>query len=287
VAGSNIFAGTYNGIFLSTNNGANWTQVNNGLTDTTIVSFAVSGTNIFAGTNNGVYLSTNNGINWTRSNNGLPNSRVYSLTVSGTKIFAGMGTGIYLSTNDGTNWTLMNNGLGNSTVYSFAVSGSNIFAGTDGNIFLSTNNGSNWVQVKKNLPQTYVSSLAIIGSDIFAGTDMNGVWMSPISELTGISKEPNALPNVYSLSQNYPNPFNPSTTISYRLKESGFVKLNIYDIKGSLIKTLVSQTQEPGSYETQFNAKDLASGIYFYKLEVFNKGSSPVYSEIKKLVLLK
>jgi len=94
-------------------------------------------------------------------------------------------------------------------------------------------------------------------------------------------------PSSFTLYQNYPNPFNPSTTISYRLNEKGFVKLMIYDIKGSLIKTLVSQTKDPGSYETEFNAKGLASGVYFYRLEVFGKNSSPAYSDIKKLVLLK
>jgi hypothetical protein len=61
----------------------------------------------------------------------------------------------------------------------------------------------------------------------------------------------------------------------------------VYDIKGSLIKTLVSQTQNPGFYETQFNANGLASGVYFYRLEIFGKNNSPVWSEIKKLVLLK
>jgi hypothetical protein len=108
-------------------------------------------------------------------------------------------------------------------------------------------------------------------------------YLSPIS---GVSDDKYSLSS-FTLYQNYPNPFNPSTTISYRLKETGFVKLNVYNITGKLIKTLVSQTQNPGSYETQFNAKGLASGIYFYRLEVFGKGSSPVVSEIKKLVLLK
>jgi hypothetical protein len=94
-------------------------------------------------------------------------------------------------------------------------------------------------------------------------------------------------PSSFTLYQNYPNPFNPATTISYRLKEKGFVKLDVYDITGKLIKVLVNQIKDPGLYETEFNAKGLASGIYFYRLEVFTKGSSPVHSEIKKLVLLK
>lgn len=94
-------------------------------------------------------------------------------------------------------------------------------------------------------------------------------------------------PTAFTLFQNYPNPFNPTTTISYRLNKNGFVKLNVFDIKGSLIKTLVNQTKAPGSYETVFNAKGLASGIYFYRIEVFGNGSTPVFSDMKKTVLLK
>jgi hypothetical protein len=108
-------------------------------------------------------------------------------------------------------------------------------------------------------------------------------YLSPIS---GVNDDKYS-PSSFTLYQNYPNPFNPTTTISYRLKETGFVKLNVYNVTGKLIKSLVSQTQNPGSYETQFNAKGLASGIYFYRLEVFGKNSSPVFSEIMKLVLLK
>ena len=68
VSGTNLFAGTGGGVFLSTNNGTSWKQVNNGLMDTNILSLAVSGTNLFAGTyGSGVFLSTNNGASWTQS----------------------------------------------------------------------------------------------------------------------------------------------------------------------------------------------------------------------------
>jgi hypothetical protein len=91
----------------------------------------------------------------------------------------------------------------------------------------------------------------------------------------------------YKLYQNYPNPFNPSTIISYRLKEKGYVKIMIYDIKGSLIKVLVNETKESGYYETEFNAKGLASGIYLFRIEVIGKGNIPVFTDMKKTILLK
>jgi len=93
VSGTNLFAGTDGGgVFLSTDNGTNWTAVNNGLPDnTSVYAFAVSGTNLFAGTSGGVFLSTDNGTSWTPVNNGLtyPYPHVYALAASGTNLFAG------------------------------------------------------------------------------------------------------------------------------------------------------------------------------------------------------
>lgn len=128
VSGSNIFAGSDNGIYLSTNDGLNWTLILP--TDSWVYALIVNGTNIFAGTlGGGVYLSTNNGTNWTQK--GMAGNDVFSLIVSGSNIFAGtLWGGVYLSTNNGTNWTQVNNGLPSNTgVSSFAVNGTNIFTG--------------------------------------------------------------------------------------------------------------------------------------------------------------
>jgi len=180
VSGRNIFAGTYGGgVFLSTNNGTSWTQVNNGLTNTVVLSLAVSGTNIFAGTYGGVFLSMNNGASWTQVNNGLTNTWVRAIAVSGTNIFAGTSGGVFLSTNNGTSWTQVNNGLTNTNVRSLAVSGTNIFAATyGGGVFLSTNNGTSWTQVNNGLTNTWVYALTVSGTNIFAGTEGGGVFLS-------------------------------------------------------------------------------------------------------------
>ena len=173
----NIFAGTDSGVFISTNNGINWAQVNNGLPNTTVFSLTKSVTDIFAGTEGGIYLSTNDGENWTLKNNGVTINPVLSLTVKDTNIFAGTFGGVFLSTNKGTNWTKVNNGLIPSYIWSLTVVGSNILAGTMGyGVFLSTNNGANWAQY--GLATSYVRSLIISGSDIFAGTIGHGIFLS-------------------------------------------------------------------------------------------------------------
>lgn len=101
------------------------------------------------------------------------------------------------------------------------------------------------------------------------------------STLVGVNKRINSLPSGYALEQNYPNPFNPSTTLSYSIPNQGMVELKIYDVLGREVATLVSKEQQAGSYEVQFDASRLTSGIYFYQL------SSEGYVESKKMVLLK
>ena len=101
----------------------------------------------------------------------------------------------------------------------------------------------------------------------------------------------------YRLYQNYPNPFNPSTKISYRLKERGYVKLYVYDIKGELVSVLVNKTQEAGFYEVDFSVavgsgqsavgNQLSSGIYIYQLMVKNENNIPVFTDMKKMLLIK
>jgi hypothetical protein len=85
----------------------------------------------------------------------------------------------------------------------------------------------------------------------------------------------------YKLYNNYPNPFNPSTKIKYSVAENTFVSLKIYDVAGSEVATIVNQEQTAGDYEVDFNAVNLTSGVYIYKL---NAGS---FVETKKMILMK
>ncbi len=93
--GSNFFAGTYSGVFLSTNNGDIWTAINACLTDSAVTCFTVSGSNVFAGTAHGVFLTTNNGTNWTEVNTDLMDSSITALTVSDSFLFAGTTSGVW------------------------------------------------------------------------------------------------------------------------------------------------------------------------------------------------
>jgi hypothetical protein len=104
-------------------------------------------------------------------------------------------------------------------------------------------------------------------------------------EIFGI-KQISMIADKFSLYQNYPNPFNPSTKIKYSIPYTSnllySVKLTVYDITGRVVAVLINQVQRTGVYEADFNANNIASGIYFYRLSVDDK-----FSEVKKMVVLK
>jgi hypothetical protein len=90
-----------------------------------------------------------------------------------------------------------------------------------------------------------------------------------------------ALPKVYALEQNYPNPFNPTTTIRYALPKQSHVVLEVYDILGRQVKTLVNEMERAGEYSVVFDGRSLASGVYIYRIVADH------YTAVKKLLLEK
>jgi len=97
----------------------------------------------------------------------------------------------------------------------------------------------------------------------------------------GINQIGTEIPERYQLMQNYPNPFNPMTSIEFSIPKQGFVRLNIYDITGRLISTLLNENKSEGSYRIQFDASKLSSGVYFYKMESGN------FVSVKRMILVK
>jgi hypothetical protein len=93
--------------------------------------------------------------------------------------------------------------------------------------------------------------------------------------------KPVAPPTSYSLLQNYPNPFNPFTTIEFDIPETQFIRLVIYDILGREIAVLVNGQLQPQKYKIQWNAANVSSGVYFYKLTGDN------FNDVKKMILIR
>ncbi len=100
-------------------------------------------------------------------------------------------------------------------------------------------------------------------------------------ESSGVNTIVQYLPNEFILHPNYPNPFNPTTTLSYNLPFAGHVRLQIYDILGRHVSTIVDTRQSAGQHKIIFDASNLSSGVYFYQLKTSN------FQDIKKMVILK
>jgi len=96
-----------------------------------------------------------------------------------------------------------------------------------------------------------------------------------------IANERDGIPTAYKLNQNYPNPFNPTTNIQFQLPKSGNVTITIYNILGQVVTTLVNRRMEAGVHTITFDARNYASGVYFYRIH------SGDFTKAKKMMLLK
>jgi hypothetical protein len=110
---------------------------------------------------------------------------------------------------------------------------------------------------------------------------MEFILTNKFDEVMPVVNEESKIPDEYNLEQNFPNPFNPSTTIRYSLPEDSYVTLRIYNLLGEEVSTLINTQQKAGRYEINFDASQLASGVYIYRLEAAN------YTASKKLMLMK
>ncbi|MGA9292680.1 MAG: T9SS type A sorting domain-containing protein [Ignavibacteriaceae bacterium] len=218
---------------------------------------------------NGIYCSTNNGTNWTNVNDGLTDLSIRSLVIYKNILYAGTyGHGVFLSSDDGDNWKAINKGLSNYPIFSLFISDTTFFAGNSMAVFSSQNDGNDWIEWKNGFPYApVISSIVVQDSIVFAGTWVEGVWSLSLSNiLTDTYEKKYQIISEFSFSQNYPNPFNPTTTITYSLPKNSFVTLKIYDLLGREVTTLVNEEKHSGSYKITWNAEDNPSGIYFYKL---------------------
>jgi hypothetical protein len=278
-------------LWKSTNAGATWDSAGMYLAQVASEAgwnnaMSLIGNNVWFGTNSTkVYHSTNYGAtgSWTA---GVTTGNINTYAVWFTSATNGMCTGALdqISTNGGSTWT--NGGTVGGTGNMTAVGGigSNYWLTRGNNIYGSTNFGSTWTGAG------YTGTTALWGINITTATNgcLTG-WAvgatGTIVKLTGIpvgiSNNHNEIPLVYSLSQNYPNPFNPSTSISFALPTAGNVELKVYDVLGREAASILNEFRPAGSYRVEFNASNLASGVYYYTIRSDN------FSDTKKMVLIK
>jgi hypothetical protein len=131
-------------------------------------------------------------------------------------------------------------------------------------------------------PTNIAEELFIKDHKIFVAGGPTGLYvLSFDSTIVNIEDGENKLLDDYNLSQNYPNPFNPKTTIEFSTGKAGFVKILVYNTLGQKIETLINEFKNPGTYEVQFDATNISSGVYYYRIE------SGTFSKVNKMIVLK
>jgi len=300
ITDTTIYATTDSAVFLSNNLGTSWTKYNNNeLASYAIYSLIVmpdgiNNARLFATTSEGIFISTNNGVNWTVVNSEARN--YYGLVVNHNKItgeanfYATDGRSIFRSTDNGVHWTTAGDFGPDIVIYCLAVSDSVLFAGTDrSGVGYSLDYGKNWMNGNYGFPSSdmRIYMLLVSSNYLYAATSSSvgsssSVWRRPLSDIvTGIVDNHKENPSEFVLRQNYPNPFNPTTTISFSLPNRVYVSLKIYDSIGREIKALISEELSAGNHTHIWNASDMPSGVYFYRLQ------TGTFSETKKLILIK
>lgn len=134
---------------------------------------------------------------------------------------------------------------------------------------LQTNNYKN-INVHSNSCPEFTDIDNDTDPDLFIGNIKGGLYYFRNDDVIGINNVSDKVPSDFRLYQNYPNPFNPSTTIKFDLTSISNVKLTVYDISGKAVEVLLNTRITPGSYEYTWNADNVASGIYFYRMETDN-----------------
>ncbi len=147
---------------------------------------------------------------------------------------------------------------------------------------------SGWQERRYTLPSAGATGRFAINYRVASGgpsganSDYIGVdFIRLLGPLVGITPINNLVPKNYSLEQNYPNPFNPTTNINFSIPNSGLVKLVVFDVSGREVATLVNEVKPAGNYVVDYDASNLSSGVYFYRIDAGN------FTETKKMLMIK
>jgi len=155
---------------------------------------------------------------------------------------------------------------------------------------LVVDNSGNAYLIGQTLSTDFPTSTPIQATN--SGSVETFVVKIDLGDLTSVQENHAGMPAVFNLEQNYPNPFNPSTTIRFALPEAGSVTLQVYTLTGQLVRQLANGKYANGRHEVVWDGRDhrgvaMASGIYFYRLEVHKQNGDAPFTETHKMVLVK
>ncbi len=256
----------------------------------TVTTIAVSPVNpdvIYAGTDDGnVWVSEDYAVSWTDVSSNLPRRWVTRVVPdpadANTAYVAFSGRRWFdyepriLRTRDlGNTWQDISEDLVDAPVNAFAVDPTDVrrlFAGTDLGAYMSTDDGQNWTLLGNGMPLVSVYDMKIFYDgqtlQLVAGTHGRSMYTLDLSTVPSTTQPPAAPIEMATLSGAYPNPFDHQVTLEYSLSRRGTATLDIYDVTGRQIRTIVNTARSAGTHRAVWNARAVASGTYFARLTV-------------------
>ncbi len=290
-----IITGYGKTLLKTTNGGNSWFSIANIIWEVDFFASTVINADLYfaTGTDSYIIKTTNGGANWIPYTHGAVNPLFTIDFIDDNTGFATGCCGMFMTTtNSGTNWTYelyLSQGF-TFTSLKFVNSLTGFCSGGNGMIYRTNDKGVSWDSTVTGTNEILYSLFMVNPDTGWAvgnfGTILKTTNGGGSGYPIGIEPLSNIIPSDFILHQNYPNPFNPETTIKFSLPEQDErkgknVNLSIYDITGKLVSVLINEALKTGEYEIGFNAADLPSGIYLYRLEY---GS---FTDSRKMVLLK
>lgn len=283
--GDSLYAGTSNnGIYVrNLQTTSSWSTFNAGLFQLGTISIAASGTNVIASVGYYLFARPQAASQWTDVSVDSIQRYVFETLALGQNLYVGTDNGVYRGTLDAQNWERADiAAFPNQDIVALTAHGSRLIAGLSyfGQhwIFSTDDYGATWDFRTHELAEGW--DLFVSGNRLWAGRS-DGLWYIDMDIWTGIEIPELTIPTEFDLSQNYPNPFNPATRIAYQINQPAQVNLDVFDIHGKHIETLISEYKNAGKFEVNFDGSHLASGIYVYRLRVDNDMIS------RKMILVK
>lgn len=292
-SGHNMIEGGGYGIFTSTDYGENWTRTLQSVYS--IVAGLYRSTNyVYAGVGPLVYRSSDDGLTWNQvvnaHNVAILRFVTFPLAAGQDRIFVGTSNGIFYSENNGTSWVEKN--IMYKYIYDLVKYGNTVFAACkpfmtneSGHVYVSTDFGNNWQNLTDNIssiPANQVKKILIDGEFIYVGTSLGNVYKRRLSGIVShIEESTNSEPIEFHLNDSYPNPFNSTTKISFSIPTTVFVTINVYDVFGKQVATLVNEQLNAGAYTYNLDTSELPNGVYLYTLQAGK------FSDTKKMLLVR
>ncbi len=236
-----------------------------------------------------VWKSTDGGAHWSSAASTSMNSIGVAFGDNANGVAAHDNGVTSVSTDGGASWSSGSTLGGTISGIAFAPGNSNVWAVGPSTPYRSTDGGQSWTAETTFPFDGSITHVSVADpTHAFASTSF-GQILSYIPTVTGVPIGPgSAVPAGYALLPNYPNPFNPATVFTYRVGESGRVRLGIYDLLGREVAVLFDGTREAGTFTVRWDAKEFASGVYFARLTAW--GSNPAnqaFTQVQKLILLR